>query len=256
LYNRVNTYGLTNENKHKEEEIIAHILKNNQYPPHIKYNKQTPPNNNTAQNRKWITFTYFGPCMRMISKIFRNTNMKVAFRTNNTLRQHLKIKEKMTDKYNQSGVYQMACQDCELKYIGQTGRTFRTRYKEHIRDIKINRQKSRFAQHILNTTHNYGTMEQTMTILHPKKKGKMLNALENYHIYELTKENLQMNEALTDGHNQIYEILIKTKSGTQTFTINPPPPALKPTPPLSPTLHSHPTSPHPLYKPAIHASMQ
>jgi hypothetical protein len=111
LYNRVNTYGLTNENKHKEEEIIAHILENNQYPLHIIYNKQTPSNSNTPQNRKWITFTYFGSCTRMISKIFRNTNMKVAFRTNNTLKQHLKIKEKTMDKYNQSGVYQMACQD-------------------------------------------------------------------------------------------------------------------------------------------------
>jgi hypothetical protein len=56
-------------------------------------------------------------------------------------------------------------------------------------------------------------MEQTMTILHPKKKSKMLNALENYHIYDLTKKNLQMNEALTEGYNPIYELLVKTKSG-------------------------------------------
>jgi hypothetical protein len=30
----------------------------------------------------------------------------------------------------------MACKDCALKYIGQTRHTFRTRYKEHIREIK------------------------------------------------------------------------------------------------------------------------
>jgi hypothetical protein len=76
----------------------------------------------------------------------------------------------------------VVCKDCELKYIGQTERTFRTRYKEHIREIKTNGQKSKFAQHILDTTHNYDTIEQTMEILHLEKKGKMLSALESYHI--------------------------------------------------------------------------
>jgi hypothetical protein len=109
----------------------------------------------------------------------------------------------------------MACKDCELKYIGQTGRTFRTRYKEHIREIKTNGQKSKFAQNILDTTHNYDTIEHTMELLHLEKNGKMLNALESYHIYELTKQSLQMNEALTDNHNPIYDTLIKIKSITQ-----------------------------------------
>jgi hypothetical protein len=49
-----------------------------------------------------------------------------------------------------------------------------------------------------------------MEILHIEKKGRMLNALESYHIYELTKQNLQMNEALTDSYNQIYNTLITT----------------------------------------------
>ena len=49
-----------------------------------------------------------------------------------------------------------------------------------------------------------------MEILHIEKKGKMLNTLESFHIYELTKQNLQMNEALTDSYNPIYDILIKT----------------------------------------------
>jgi hypothetical protein len=47
-----------------------------------------------------------------------------------------------------------------------------------------------------------------MEILHLEKKGRMLNALESYHIYELKKQNLQMNEALTDSYNPIYDTLI------------------------------------------------
>jgi hypothetical protein len=32
----------------------------------------------------------------------------------------------------------MKCLDCPLKYIGQTGRTFHTKYKEHIQTIRNN----------------------------------------------------------------------------------------------------------------------
>ncbi|PNF24189.1 hypothetical protein B7P43_G16874, partial [Cryptotermes secundus] len=41
------------------------------------------------------------------------------------------------DKYNLSGVYQLQCADCPLKYIGQTGHIFKIRFREHIRDIKV-----------------------------------------------------------------------------------------------------------------------
>jgi hypothetical protein len=42
---------LTKENKHKAEEIIAHILKNNEYPTHIKYNNKKSPKNNTPKKK-------------------------------------------------------------------------------------------------------------------------------------------------------------------------------------------------------------
>jgi hypothetical protein len=51
---------------------------------------------------------------------------------------------------------------CPLKYVGQTGRTFKTRYKEHIHDIKSNNSNSGYSNHILNNGHAYGTIEDTM----------------------------------------------------------------------------------------------
>ncbi|PNF39362.1 hypothetical protein B7P43_G18159, partial [Cryptotermes secundus] len=210
LCNRINTYKLTNEGKIKEEGIITRILVNNEYSTYARDHNTKPPNNNTPQKDKWTKFTYFGPSIRRITKLFHNTNIKITFKTNNTIKNFLRIKHETTDKYNLCGVYQMTCKDCDLKYVGQTGCNFRTRYKEHIREIKMNGQKSKFAQHILDTTHNYHTIDKAMKILHIEKKGKMLNTLESFHIYELTKQNLQMNEALTDSYNQIYDILIKT----------------------------------------------
>jgi hypothetical protein len=76
-----------------------------------------------------------------ITKLFRDKSLKVAFRTRGTVHNILKPKPQI-DKYSRSGIYQMKCMDCPLKYIGQTGRTFNTRYKEHIHDIRSNSSNS------------------------------------------------------------------------------------------------------------------
>jgi hypothetical protein len=121
----------------------------------------------------------------------------------------LKPRGETGDIYNQSGIYQLQCSQCPLKYIGQTGCTFRIRYKEHINTIRTNRQNSKFAQHILDTGYEYDTLEQTMKILHVEKKGPKLNTLERFYIDDITKKDLQMNDTFTDIHNPIFDTLVK-----------------------------------------------
>jgi superfamily II DNA/RNA helicase len=135
----------------------------------------------------------FGPCVRTITKLFRSTNLKVTFHTNNTMKHHVKMKTRTIDVYNLSRVYQMECKDCSLKYIGQTGRTFRIRYNEHIKEIRKNGQCSKFARHIFDTAHNYN-MEETMKILYVGRKWHMLDTSENYYIHVIT------NKRNNEGH--------------------------------------------------------
>jgi chromosome condensin MukBEF complex kleisin-like MukF subunit len=71
---------------------------------------------------------YCGKKVRQITKLFKETQLKITFRTNNTINNILKHYVP-TEKYNNSGIYQMKCLDCPLKYTGQTGRTFNIRYK-------------------------------------------------------------------------------------------------------------------------------
>jgi hypothetical protein len=42
-----------------------------------------------------------------------------------------------------------------MQYINQVGRSFHTRYKEHIRTIKYNKDTSAYANHVFNTKY-YG----------------------------------------------------------------------------------------------------
>jgi hypothetical protein len=57
----------------------------------------------------------------------------------------------------QGGIYQMKCLHCPLKHIGQTGKTFHTRYKEHtrIQAIRNCNSNSGYSNHILNAGHKY-----------------------------------------------------------------------------------------------------
>jgi hypothetical protein len=58
-----------------------------------------------------------------------------------------------------------------VQYVGQTGRSCLTRYKEHIRAIKYEKDSSGYAQHISNTGHSHGKMEDIMEIIKAENKG-------------------------------------------------------------------------------------
>jgi hypothetical protein len=74
------------------------------------------------------------------------------------------------DPYQNSGIYQLTCKECSQKYIGQTSHTFKTRYNEHINVIKSNKSTSKYAHHILDNQHSYGTIHDTMDILRKQER--------------------------------------------------------------------------------------
>ena len=50
---------------------------------------------------------------------------------------------------DESGVYQLNCDNCPAVYIGETGRSIETRFKEHLRD----KTKSNFGRHLAYNNH-------------------------------------------------------------------------------------------------------
>jgi hypothetical protein len=103
--------------------------------------------------------------------------------------------------------FQLKCMDCPLKYVGQTGRTFNTRYKEQIHYIITNNSNTGYANHILYTGHSYGTITDTMEVMKTEWKGRYLKTLERYYIYEISKDNLHMNDTNVATHNLIFKAL-------------------------------------------------
>jgi hypothetical protein len=68
--------------------------------------------------------------------------------------------------------------DCTLKYIRQTGQTYKTRYHEHIETVRNNNGNSGYSKHILNMGHTCGSVTNTLKVLKMQRKGKHPNTLE------------------------------------------------------------------------------
>jgi hypothetical protein len=107
MTNRRNTYLISPEYKHNETQIINTILHNNGYTPQILSRKKRNPTNTTPDaTRKWATFTYVGKETRVITKLFKNTNIHIDYKAKDTLQKHLQLKNIDPDKYNHSGIYE------------------------------------------------------------------------------------------------------------------------------------------------------
>jgi hypothetical protein len=47
----------------------------------------------TNNSKKWVTFTYHSPLVRKVTNLFKNTDIRIAFRTNKTIHQQLAQKQ-------------------------------------------------------------------------------------------------------------------------------------------------------------------
>jgi hypothetical protein len=113
----------------------------NKYPPHTYLNTRTKQSKNmtpnTIQKQKWVTFTYIGKETRTITRLFKNTNIRIAYKTKNTIQNHLQPRKHDTNKYNNSGIYQVKCNSCQLRYIGQTDRNIKSTYRQYVQTARI-----------------------------------------------------------------------------------------------------------------------
>ena len=78
-------------------------------------------------------------------------------RTKNSIQNTLMNKKQITnntDKYTHSGVYKLSCPDCNKAYVGQTGRSFLTRFK-------TSNQSSNYAKHFTEHTHTFSAPSKT-----------------------------------------------------------------------------------------------
>jgi hypothetical protein len=94
LTNRLHSYPLSEQAKDTELNTIKTMLQNNQYKfTHI---QQKPRINNDPKkhdsNTKWATFTHTGREIKNITKVLKDANINIAYKTKNTIEHILQPK--------------------------------------------------------------------------------------------------------------------------------------------------------------------
>lgn len=103
-------------------------------------------NKKDTKNNKIISFTYVGKERKFVTNLFINTIIKISYKTKNTIDKLLAYKQEYhIDKCNRKGIYTLKVPDCGKRYWGQTGRSFNTRFQEHLQSYKHQNQTSIFV---------------------------------------------------------------------------------------------------------------
>ena len=86
-------------------------------------------------------------------------------------------KLKLTEPTTFTGVYRIRCEDCNSLYIGETGRPFSVRLKEHISNSIKLKNSSAFVDHC-RTGHNFDfDLSGIILSENHQRKRKMAEAL-------------------------------------------------------------------------------
>ena len=220
LYNRLHTYNLQLDDYDTEATTIQNILYNNAFPIH----HENPPNPKLSPDitrtqkkvththpstQEWATFTYVGKETTYITNLFKRTDIKIAFQTNNTIQKLLMHNQQTTDIHSRSGVYNLTCPDCRKAYVGQTGWSFAIRFQEHKMAFKTGNKPFNFAKHLMEHTHSFGPIHNTLQVLQLHNKGAHLNTIERFHIYSEYTDNNHLNDESTIFPNKTFDTLLK-----------------------------------------------
>ena len=102
----------------------------------------------------FASLPYINGLSQPLSRLLRKHNIQVVNRPFKTLSQEFPSPKFRPDpKLQKDVVYKIPCSNCSWCYIGETGRSFTTRKKEHIRNTKLCAKGSNVAQHAWNNDH-------------------------------------------------------------------------------------------------------
>ena len=97
-------------------------------------------NSSLADNKEIktrVVLPYVPRYFEALSKILRNIGILVCSKPHLTLKDILPRAKDSVERSSRPGVvYQIPCRDCTGIYIGETGRAYKTRLAEHIRNLR------------------------------------------------------------------------------------------------------------------------
>ncbi len=155
----------TDESKERELNHVSTILQSNGCPKKLISELIYKQKNRTVASPEELVRSFFGLVERKappagiavlpyikgltepLSRTLQKHDIKVYNKPVKTLeRQFPTAKQKPPIEEQKNVIYQIPCQDCSWSYIGETGRSLKTRKSEHIRNVKLSKKGSNVAK--------------------------------------------------------------------------------------------------------------
>ena len=84
-----------------------------------------------------VTIPYIRGVSESLQRVFRRHGVSSTFKPHRTLRQQLVHPKDKRPPHDTAGVvYEIPCKDCDKVYVGETGRRFGVREREHKKDVE------------------------------------------------------------------------------------------------------------------------
>ena len=198
LINRANNMPLNNKQYQTELNYIANVGKRNGY--NINYIqgiynkihnnniiKQIYPHKKSPVH--YISIPYDKYIYSTIKPILLKHDIQISYKANSNLNKILSNNKPKIPYTQKSGIYKLTCGNCEKYYVGQTGRSLKDRFQDH-----ISRNNSNMYRHL--TMNKHLTSIDNMQLLHEAPKSFRLNLLEEMEIEKHHKRSpeLMLNE--------------------------------------------------------------
>ena len=102
----------------------------------------------------YATLPYIKGITEPLSRTLRKHNIKVCNKPLRTLEQEFpSVKHRPPTEEKNNVIYKIPCKDCAWNYIGETGRSLKTRKAEHIRNVKKHNSDSNIAKYAWHNDH-------------------------------------------------------------------------------------------------------
>ena len=157
----------TNEGKQQERKHITNTLMTNGYPKKflqqvehkrvMQQNRTPSPEElvrlffdsvETKTNYNYAVLPYIKGLTEPLKRILKPYDIRVTTKPLRTLEQIFpSTKDRPPPEDQTNVVYQINCSDCSWSYIGETGRAFKTRRREHERNVEKYKSGSNIANH-------------------------------------------------------------------------------------------------------------
>ena len=108
----------------------------------------------TSQHNGYVVLPYIKGLTEPLKMALSKHNIKVFSKPMKTLQRELpSLKDRPTMDEKTNVVYKIPCKDCSWSYIGERGRSLKTRGSEHLRNVEHCKKGSNVAKHAWTYEH-------------------------------------------------------------------------------------------------------